>query len=108
MHLIGSNYEKVEVSYCGEISEHNVAPLTLAVLKGLLEPVLGAGVNYVNAPTIAKERKIKIIESKSKTSQGYSSQIAVKLSKKGEEKIVSGTIVGRSPALCRLTNTALM
>ncbi|MDL5503023.1 MAG: phosphoglycerate dehydrogenase, partial [Candidatus Methanoperedens sp.] len=31
MYLIGSNYEKVEISYCGEIAEHNVAPLTLAV-----------------------------------------------------------------------------
>lgn len=102
MYLIGSNYEKVEISYCGEIAEHNVAPLTLAVLKGLLEPVLGPGVNYVNAPTIAKERKIKVIESKSKTNQGYSSQIAVKLTKKGEEKIVSGTIVGKESRIVQI------
>jgi D-3-phosphoglycerate dehydrogenase len=102
MHLIGSNYEKVEISYCGEISDHNVAPLTLAVLKGLLEPILGPGVNYVNAPTIAKERKIQVIESKSKTSQGYSSHIAVKLIKKGEEKIVSGTIVGKEPRIVQI------
>jgi len=102
MHLIGSNYEKVEISYCGDISDHNVAPLTLAVLKGLLEPVLGPGVNYVNAPTIAKERKIQVIESKSKTNQGYSSQIAVKLTKKGEEKIVSGTIVGKEPRIVQI------
>ncbi|VVB93888.1 Glyoxylate reductase [uncultured archaeon] len=102
MQLIGSNYEKVEISYCGEISEQNVAPLTLAVLKGLLEPVLGAGVNYVNAPGIAKERKIKVVESKSKTIEGYSSQVAVKLSKKGEEKLVSGTIVGKEPRIVQI------
>ncbi len=102
MQLIGTNYEKVEISYCGEISEQNVAPLTLAVLKGLLEPVLGAGVNYVNAPGIAKERKIKVIESKSKTIEGYSSQVTVKLSKKGEEKLVSGTIVGKEPRIVQI------
>ncbi len=102
MQLIGSNYEKVEISYCGEISDQNVAPLTLAVLKGLLEPVLGAGVNYVNAPGIARDRKIKVIESKSKTGASYPSQILIKLSKKGEEKIVSGTIIGKEPRIVQI------
>ncbi len=96
------NYEKIEVSYSGEIADKDVAPLTLAVLKGLLEPVLGAGVNYVNAPIIAKERKIKVIESKSKTIEGYPSQISVKLSRKGEEKLVSGSIIGKEPRIVQI------
>ncbi len=99
--LIG-NYEKVEISYCGEIADQNVAPLTLAVLKGLLEPVLGAGVNYVNAPTIAKERKVKVIESKSKTVVGYPSQIQIKLSRKVEEKVISGTVIGKEPRIVQI------
>lgn len=100
--LVGSNYEKVEVSYCGEIAEKNVVPLTHAALKGLLEPVLGSGVNYVNAPAIAKERKIKVIESKSKSSNGFPSQISLKLSKKGEEKFVSGSIIGKEPRIVKI------
>ncbi len=96
------NYEKIEVSYSGEIADKDVAPLTLAVLKGLLEPVLGAGVNYVNAPIIAKERKIKVIESKSKTAEAYPSQISVKLSRKGEEKLVSGSIIGKEPRIVQI------
>ncbi|KCZ72990.1 D-3-phosphoglycerate dehydrogenase [Candidatus Methanoperedens nitroreducens] len=100
--LMGSNYEKIEVSYCGEIADQNVAPLTLAVLKGLLEPVLGPGVNYVNAPGIAKERKIKVIESKSETVDGYPSQISVRLSKKGDEKLVNGTILGKEPRIIKI------
>jgi len=96
------NYEKVEVSYSGEIADKNLAPLTLAVLKGLLEPMLGSAVNYVNAPTIAKERKIKVVESKSKTTEGYPSQISVKLSRKGEEKLVSGTIIGKEPRIVQI------
>ena len=99
--LIG-NYEMIEISYCGEIADHNVAPVTLAVLKGLLEPMLGAGVNYVNAPTIAKERKLKVIESKSKTVVGYPSQISIKLSRKGEERIISGTVIGKDPRIVQL------
>jgi len=100
--LMGSNYEKIEVSYCGEIADQNVAPLTLAVLKGLLEPVLGPGVNYVNAPSIAKERKIKVVESKSETVDGYPSQISVRLSKKGDEKLVNGTILGKEPRIIKI------
>lgn len=99
--LIG-NYETIEISYCGEIADHNVAPVTLAVLKGLLEPMLGAGVNYVNAPTIAKERKLKVIESKSKTVVGYPSQISIKLRKKEEERIISGTVIGKEPRIVQL------
>lgn len=96
------NYEKVEISYSGEIADKEVAPITLAVLKGLLEPVLGAGVNYVNAPIIAKERKIKVVESKSETIEGYPSQISVKLSRKGEEKLVSGSIIGKEPRIVQI------
>jgi len=96
------NYEKVEITYSGEISDKNLAPITLALLKGLLEPVLGASVNYVNAPTIAKERKIKVTESKSKTAEGYPSQISVKLSRKGEEKLVSGSIIGKDPRIVQI------
>jgi D-3-phosphoglycerate dehydrogenase len=99
--LIG-NYEKVEIAYCGEIADQNVAPVTLAVLKGLLEPMLGSGVNYVNAPTIAKERKIKVIESKSKTVVGYPSQIALKLGRKGEDRVLSGTVIGKEPRIVQI------
>ncbi|MDP3105071.1 MAG: phosphoglycerate dehydrogenase, partial [Candidatus Methanoperedens sp.] len=99
--LIG-NYETIEISYCGEIADHNVAPVTLAVLKGLLEPMLGAGVNYVNAPTIAKERKLKVVESKSKTVVGYPSQISIKLSKKGESRVISGTVIGKEPRIVQI------
>lgn len=99
--LIG-NYETIEVSYCGEIADQNVAPVTLAVLKGLLEPMVGAGVNYVNAPTIAKERKLKVVESKSKTVVGYPSQISIKLSKKNESRVISGTVIGKEPRIVQL------
>lgn len=100
--LIGTNFEKIDISYSGEIADKNIAPVTLAVLKGVLEPILGSGVNYVNASGIAKERKVKVTESKSKTTEGYPSQISVKLSRKGEEKVVCGTIIGKEPHIIRI------
>lgn len=100
--LMGINFERIEIVYSGEIADKDVTPITHAVLKGLLEPILGAGVNYVNAPLITKERKIKVTESKSKTSEVYASQLSIKLSKKGEEKLVSGTIIGKEPRIVRI------
>ena len=56
----------------------------------------------MNAPTIAKDRKIKVIESKSKTVVGYPSQISIRLRKKGEERVISGTVIGKEPRIVQL------
>lgn len=95
-------YERVEVEYSGEIAEKEVTPITIAVLKGLLEPALGASVNYVNAPVIARERKIKVVESKSKTSEVYPSLITLKVRAGGEGKVIAGTMVGREPRFVQI------
>ncbi len=41
--------EEIEIEYAGEVAELRVAPITIAVLKGLLESVTDR-VNKVNAP----------------------------------------------------------
>ena len=46
------------IEYRGDVTQYNVAPLTVAVFKGLLSPVMESAVNYVNAPMMAKERGI--------------------------------------------------
>ncbi len=52
----------MEILYEGTASLLNTRALTQAALAGLLNPIL-SGVNMVNAPTIAKERGIKVSES---------------------------------------------
>ena len=39
------------VEYSGEVASLSIAPLTIAVLKGLLSPMMEAPVNYVNVTT---------------------------------------------------------
>ena len=53
--------EEIEIEYAGEVAELRVAPITIAVLKGLLER-FSDRVNMVNAPLIAQERGIRVIE----------------------------------------------
>jgi D-3-phosphoglycerate dehydrogenase len=97
--LVDENYEKVEIRYNGEISGKDTRPLTVSALKGLLEMALGSGVNYVNAPTLAKSRQIAVVESKSESSEEYSSTISIKLSHNGQAKLVAGTVVGDEPKI---------
>ncbi len=46
-------------------------PLTAAVLHGLLSAVMDSVVNYVNAPVIARERGIRIVEARSSTPSDF-------------------------------------
>lgn len=92
--LLEGNYNKVEITYHGDISEKDVRPVTIAALKGLLETAVGSAVNYVNAPSMAKSRKIEVIESKSVEAEEFASEIKIGLTKDGEKKSVKGTVVG--------------
>lgn len=87
--------ENVEIIYKGEISKLDVKPITLSFVKGLLYPFLKEDVNYVNALIRAKERNIKIIESKTEISEDFTSLISARIIHTGGETIVEGTIFGK-------------
>ncbi len=97
--LMDGSYEKVEIGYNGEISGKDTRPLTVSALKGLLEMALGAGVNYVNAPALAKSRMIAVVESKSESAEEYSSTISIRVIRGDDVKLVVGTVVGDEPKI---------
>lgn len=51
---------KVEVAVEGDAIDEHLTPLTIAILIGLLEPVVTEPVNYVNAEHVASERGIVV------------------------------------------------
>jgi D-3-phosphoglycerate dehydrogenase len=61
--LTGASLTAVEIIYEGSPSLLNTRALTQAALAGLLKPML-AEVNMVNAPVIAKDRGIKVSETR--------------------------------------------
>ncbi len=89
---------EIEIIYEGQVSELNTDPLTIAVLKGFLSPIMDIVVTYVNAPVIAKERNIKVVESKSSNSGEYTSLITMKLKTANNGMEVSGTVFGKEEA----------
>ncbi len=84
----------VEISYLGELCENDNSPLTIAIIKGILESALGDSINHVNAPLIAKERGISIKEIKSGDSENFSNLISVAVTTEKEKRTVAATVLG--------------
>ncbi|MBT9131778.1 MAG: D-3-phosphoglycerate dehydrogenase [Syntrophomonadaceae bacterium] len=82
----------VKIKYSGEISGYDCEPITIAILKGLLEPALGDGVNYVNALKIAKEREIKVTEEKSESLLEFANLISLEVETEKVKGSLSGTL----------------
>ena len=103
--MAGALPTEVQVEYRGDVTQYDVAPLTLAVLKGMLTPVMESGVNYVNAPLVARERGIKIVESKGEHAGDFASSITVKAKAKKKDLEVEGAIFGsKYPRIVRVNS----
>ncbi len=98
--------EEFHVEYCGELAETDaLTPVTSAGLKGLLAPILGEKVNVVNAPFLARERGMHIVESRTSESRDFASLIRMRVSGKSGQRLVCGTNFGRSnPRIVRIDN----
>jgi D-3-phosphoglycerate dehydrogenase len=83
---------KIEIIYSGDIIQKETSMVTLAFLKGFLEPVVKEVVNYVNAEVFAKSRNIEVVESKNEKCEHYSNLITVKFISKEKERALAGTV----------------
>jgi len=103
--LTESAIVQAQIDYSGAVTEYDVTPLTTAMLKGLLTPILKDDVNFVNAPHIAEDRGIKVVESKSSTSEDFSSLVKLTVKTLEGENVVSGTIFGKKlPRILRIND----
>jgi len=75
----------------GETAEREVKPLTTAVLRGLLERS-AEGVNYVNAPAMARDRGIRVVQSKTPHAGAYRNAIGVKVETAAGATRVAGAV----------------
>jgi len=90
--LTGSSLAGVEIVYEGTPSMLNTRALTQAALTGVLKPIL-AEVNMVNAPVIAKERGIKVSETRRDAQGIYEGYIKLVVAMSdGSTRRVAGTV----------------
>ncbi|MBI4481746.1 MAG: phosphoglycerate dehydrogenase [Acidobacteria bacterium] len=84
---------QIGVRYYGELTRLNVTPLTNAVVKGILSPILSERVNLINARANAEERGINLLETKSSRLRSFSNLISVKLLTDQGEEWIEGTVL---------------
>ena len=108
---------KIEFSCSGDIATYDLRPLQAALIKGLLESISDAHVNMINAPLLAKQWGLEIIEQKSTTPaefanlitlrmvnvNGYASSFAGKPGSGDEHvEVLSGTVMHGEPRIVRV------
>jgi len=92
--LTPGSIDRVEVEFRGGIAENDTRLLGIAVQAGLLSGHTEEAVNLVNAPHMAEERGIEVIEIKDTTADEFTDLVRVTLQSGPDVVTVGGTTVG--------------
>jgi D-3-phosphoglycerate dehydrogenase len=96
--LAGDVVDTLEISYEGEIAGYDCRVLTLAVLKGVLGPVMDEPVSFVNAPRLAEERGLVVRETSSSSARDYVNLVELRGHTANRGTHVAGTLYGKQDA----------
>lgn len=101
--LADGTVREVELTACGRLAELDIAPLTVAALRGVFSSRV-EGVTYVNASIVAKQHGIQVRESKFEESQQFKSEIQVTVSTDTDTSNISGTVLPQDEAIVTRIN----
>ncbi|HRV91170.1 MAG TPA: phosphoglycerate dehydrogenase [Anaerolineae bacterium] len=91
--LAEDTIERIEVEIKGEDISDHIKPITVAILKGLLEPHMEKAVNYINAPYLVERRGIKVSQTKGLPTPDYPNLISCRIEwKGGGSRTISATL----------------
>lgn len=97
--------KEVRLDYAGDVAKHDTTAITTAFVKGLLTSALGEMVNNVNATVIARERHIKVIESKTSQAEEFAHLITVTVKTKSRSQAISGALfANKKPRIVKIDN----
>ncbi len=95
MELAEGHADQITITAYGGLAEYDTRLLTVAALNGAFQGRADRAVNYVNAPSIARERGIEVREERSQTSRDYTNLVRVEVETGGEKLRVAGTLIGK-------------
>ena len=91
--LIEGRLASITITYGGEAAAlPNTKFITRVILKGMLDPILQAPVNFVNAEFVAKERGIRLSETTTEEAQGFRNIISISAKTDKMTESVSGSV----------------
>ncbi len=95
--------ESLTINYSGKVNEADTGPVTRAVVKGFLELAMGTEVvNTVNALARARERGLKIVETRQNAPGDFTDLLEVSVGGGGETTSVAGTFFGSQPRIVQV------
>jgi D-3-phosphoglycerate dehydrogenase / 2-oxoglutarate reductase len=95
MELAGGRAERIVLAYYGSLSGYDTRLLTVAALNGAFQGRSDQPVNYVNAPLIAAERGVEVVEERRRPSRDFTNLVRVSVHANGDQLRVAGTTIGR-------------
>lgn len=101
--IVDGRFQELNITYSGEIIKNDLAPLTMALVKGVLSPILKETVNFVNAASLAKERGIKIQEVKASDEAEFVNLIELEIKTDKERRKICGTLsANKQPRIVKI------
>ena len=88
--LAGGDVRRIAIEVYGELAEYDTRLLTVAALNGAFQGHTDQPVNYVNAPVVAADRGIEVVEERRRSSRDYTNLVAVS----ADGVRVAGTTIG--------------
>ncbi|HED67012.1 MAG TPA: phosphoglycerate dehydrogenase [Planctomycetes bacterium] len=106
---IAGPIRKVELTVAGEIARFDLEHLRLAFLVGVLQQSMEAVVNTVNAPSLARERGILVLEGTTEEARFRAGELRVRAVAPdgGRSVAVAGAVFGRDPRLTEVDGIRL-
>jgi D-3-phosphoglycerate dehydrogenase / 2-oxoglutarate reductase len=92
--LGNGSIDRVQAEFRGRLAEHDTRLLGIAVLVGILSGHTEEPVNLVNAPAMATERGIELVELKDTVSDEFTELVTVRIESGKDVVEVAGTAVG--------------
>lgn len=87
---------RIAIEIIGDDMNGLIKPMTVGILKGLLTPIHGEKVSYVNAPVLAGEHGWQITQAKGIKISEYSNVITCQITLDDSEEIsIAGTLLDR-------------
>jgi len=95
--LVEGRLEAIEIEYAGKVADfgQNTKFITRMALKGMLDPILQNPVNIVNAEFAARERGIKVSETVTEESRGFTNIVTITAKTDKMTESVSGNVAGK-------------
>ena len=101
--LIEGRLQELNLRYSGQVAQYDTSVLTMSLVKGLLSPIMQDTVNFINSIALAKERGIKITESRSSREEEFVNSIQLEIKTDKESRVICGTLSpNRQPRIVKV------